>query len=340
MNKNNTFAKKTYFMLKIGVLGAGHLGKIHIKCLKQISDYNLVGFYDPDNTISEYVAKELEIKRFGSIDELIDAVDAVDIVTPTISHYECASKALKKSKHVFIEKPLTTSVEEAKSLIEIAKEANVKVQVGHVERFNPAFLAAMPYFDKPMFIETHRLAQFNPRGTDVPVILDLMIHDIDIILSVVKSNIRKISASGVAVVSDTPDICNARIEFDNGCVANLTASRISMKNMRKSRFFQRDAYISVDFLDKEAEIIRMKNADSEEDPFAMIIDLGADKPKKQLIFEKPESKPVNAIKMELESFYDSIINNSTPSVTIIDGYNSLDLAYKIIEKLNTSANML
>jgi predicted dehydrogenase len=327
-------------MLKIGVLGAGHLGKIHIKCIKQIENLELVGFYDTDEANADLVEKELEVKRFTTIESLIDAVDAVDIVTPTISHYDCASKALKKSKHVFIEKPLTTSVEEAKSLIEIAKEANVKVQVGHVERFNPAFLAAMPYFDQPMFIETHRLAQFNPRGTDVPVILDLMIHDIDIVLSVVRSNIRKISASGVAVISDTPDICNARIEFDNGCVANLTASRISMKNMRKSRFFQRDAYISVDFLEKEAEIIRMKNAESTPDPLSMILDMGADKPKKQLIFEKPECKPVNAIKTELETFCDSIINDSTPPVTIIDGYNSLDLAYKIIEKLNVSANML
>lgn len=327
-------------MLKIGVLGAGHLGKIHIKCIKQIKNLDLVGFYDTDEANALFVEKEFGVKRFTTIESLIDSVEAVDIVTPTISHYDCASKALKKYKHVFIEKPLTTSVEEAKSLIEIAQEANVKVQVGHVERFNPAFLAALPYFEQPMFIETHRLAQFNPRGTDVPVILDLMIHDIDIVLSVVKSNIRKISASGVSVVSDTPDICNARIEFDNGCVANLTASRISMKNMRKSRFFQRDAYISVDFLDKEAEIIRMKNADNNSDPFAMLIDLGEGKPKKQLIFEKPDSKPINAIQTELETFSDSIIHNSTPPVTIIDGYNSLDLAYKIIEKLNTSANML
>ena len=203
--------------------------------------------------------KEFGITRFLSLDELIDSVDVVDIVTPTISHFECASMALRKFRHVFIEKPIVTTLEEAKEMIKIAGEANVKVQVGHVERFNPAFLAAEPYFNKPMFIETHRLAQFNPRGTDVPVILDLMIHDIDIILSVVKSNIRKISASGVAVVSDTPDIANARIEFDNGCVANLTASRISIKNMRKSRFFQRDAYISVDFLNKEVEVVRIRD---------------------------------------------------------------------------------
>ena len=327
-------------MLKIGVLGAGHLGKIHIKCIKEIKEYEFVGFYDPDNAISGNVEKEFKIQNFKSIDDLINAVDAVDIVTPTVSHYECAAKALRKSKHVFIEKPLTTSLKEAKSLIELAKEANVKVQVGHVERFNPAFLSALPYFDNPMFIETHRLAQFNPRGTDVPVILDLMIHDIDIILSVVKSNIKKISASGVSVVSDTPDIASARIEFDNGCVANLTASRISLKNMRKSRFFQRNAYISVDFLKKESEIIRMKNVEGEPDPLSVIIDLGNEKGKKQIFFEKPDVTPVNAIKMEMETFHDAIIKNLAPPVTIIDGYNSLDLAYKIIDKLNMSSNIL
>lgn len=327
-------------MLKIGVLGAGHLGKIHIKCIKEISNYNFLGFYDPDHEISRQVETDFCIKRYDSIDELINDVDAVDIVTPTVSHYECASKALRKSKHVFIEKPLTTSVCEAKSLIDLANEANVKVQVGHVERFNPAFLAVIPYFQNPMFIETHRLAQFNPRGTDVPVILDLMIHDIDIVLSVVKSNIKKISASGVSVVSDTPDIANARIEFDNGCVANLTASRISMKNMRKSRFFQRDAYISVDFLKKDCEIIRMKGIEGEPDPLSITIDLGKDKGQKQFIFEKPETQPINAIKTELEAFYEAIVNNTTPTVTIIDGYNSLELAYSIIEKLNMAPNML
>ncbi len=331
---------KQKIMLKIGVLGAGHLGKIHIKCIKEIEGIQFVGFFDPDEEIANKVAQEFGITKFDSIDELIGKVDAVDIVTPTVSHFECAALALRRSKHVFIEKPLTTTVKEAKCLIELAKEADVKVQVGHVERFNPAFLAAQPYFENPKFIETHRLAQFNPRGTDVPVILDLMIHDIDIILSVVKSNIKKVSASGVSVVSDTPDIANARIEFDNGCVANLTASRISMKNMRKSRFFQRDAYISVDFLTKETEIIRMKNVEGEPDPLSITIDLGQGKGKKQIFFEKPEITAVNAIKMELETFYDAIINNSTPTVTIIDGYNSLELAYNIIDKLSLSPNML
>jgi predicted dehydrogenase len=324
-------------MLKIGVLGAGHLGKIHIKCIKEISNFDLVGFFDPNPEITKKAVSEFDVRSFGSITELIDAVDAVDIVTPTISHFNCASRALKRSKHVFIEKPLTTTLKEAKELIELANEANVKVQVGHVERFNPAFIVAKPYCTQPMFIETHRLAQFNPRGTDVPVVLDLMIHDIDIILSIVRSNIKKISASGVAIVSDTPDITNARIEFDNGCVANLTASRISMKNMRKSRIFQKDAYISVDFLKKSIEIIRLKNVEGEVDPLSVVIDLGNNKGKKQLFFEKPEVLPVNAIKTELENFYDSIINNTEPTVTIHDGYNSLEVAYKIIENIETSA---
>lgn len=324
-------------MLKIGVLGAGHLGKIHIKCIKSIKEYELVGFYDSDEENAKMVESEYQVKRYKTLEGLIDDVDVVDIVTPTISHFDCASKALKKFKNVFIEKPIVTTPDEAKELIEIANEANVKVQVGHVERFNPAFLAVRPYISKPMFIETHRLAMFNPRGTDVPVILDLMIHDIDIVLSVVNSSIRKISASGVAIVSDTPDIANARLEFDNGCVANLTASRISLKNMRKSRFFQRDAYISVDFLKKNLEIVRMDDLEEEpDDPMAMVIDLGENKGKKQIFIEKPEVEEINAIQRELESFYHSISENKTPPVTINDGYNALDVAYQIIDKINLS----
>ncbi|MFZ4399119.1 MAG: Gfo/Idh/MocA family oxidoreductase [Bacteroidales bacterium] len=322
-------------MLRIGIMGAGHLGKIHIKCILQIPEYEFVGFYDPDQENAKKVAAEFNTRSFESIEALIDEVDVVDIVTPTLSHFECASQALKRCKHVFIEKPIAASAAEAKEMIDLSTEANVKVQVGHVERFNPAFTAAVNFIQNPMFIETHRLAQFNPRGTDVPVILDLMIHDIDIVLSVVKSNVSKISASGVKVVSDTPDIANARIEFENGCVANLTASRISMKNMRKSRFFQRDAYIAVDFLEKTTEIVRMKEVTpGDNDPFAMILELGENKGSKQIFFEKPEIQAVNAIKMELETFYFSIVNDTTPLVSIIDGYNALNVAYQIIDKLN------
>lgn len=323
-------------MVKIGVVGAGHLGKIHIRLLLELLDeFELIGFFDPNDEIAKEVIEKFGLKRFESIEALMAQVDCVDIVTPTFAHFETASFALKNSKHVFIEKPITETTEEAKTLMLLAREANVKVQVGHVERFNPAFQAALPYFNKPLFIETHRLAQFNPRGTDVPVVLDLMIHDLDIILSVVKSGIKRISASGVAVVSDTHDITNARIEFDNGCVANLTASRISMKNMRKSRFFQKDAYISVDFLTKELEVVRMEDVEGEPNPLDIVFDLGPGKPSKKIYFDKPELEELNAIKEELRTFHEAIVKDETPIVSIEDGYNALDVAQRILEKLKS-----
>ena len=327
-------------MLKIGVLGAGHLGKIHIKCIRELPEYDLVGFYDPDPEKVKETINEFELENYSSVESLIEAVDAVDIVTPTISHYDCASLALKQSKHTFIEKPITNTIDEAKELMSLAREANVKVQVGHVERFNPAFKAAMPYCNQPMFIETHRLAQFNPRGTDVSVVLDLMIHDIDIVLSLVNSTVKRISASGVAVISETPDIANARIEFANGCVANLTASRISMKNMRKTRIFQRDAYISVDFLDKKAEIIKISEVNGEPDPLAVTIDPKNGKPEKQLYFETPQVEESNAIQDELRSFAKAIKSNTDPAVTIEDGYNALDIAYQTLDKLSLAPNLM
>ena len=327
-------------MLKIGVIGAGHLGKIHIKCISGIPEFKLVGFFDTDQENAQSVSKEFGIRNFSSINELIAEVDIIDIVTPTVTHFEAASRALKQFKHVFIEKPVVTSPDEALKLIEIAREAGVKVQVGHVERYNPAMVAAIPFIDNPMFIEIHRLANFNPRGTDVPVILDLMIHDIDIVLHTVKANLRKISASGVAVVTNTADIVNARLEFDNGCVANLTASRISLSPMRKARFFQRDAYISVDFLNKKTEVARLKNVDGGIiNPLLPILEPGNGKSAKQIHFEKPEIKQTNAIETELLSFAKSIIENTTPDVTISDGYQALKVAYQIVEKVENSVKI-
>ena len=282
-------------MLKIGVLGAGHLGKIHLNCIKQIEEYDLVGFFDPAADTARQVEEEMGIRAFASIDALIDAVDVVDIVTPTIRHFECASKALLKRRHVFIEKPIVATPEEANALKKLADEAGVKVQVGHVERFNPAFIAAEPFIGEPLFVEAHRLALFNPRGTDVPVVLDLMVHDLDILLTIVKSRVSHLSASGVSVVSPTPDITNVRIEFENGAVANLTASRLSLKNMRKTRIFQKDAYITVDFLDKVAEIVRINDEVDESNPLSATITLG-DGSEKQITFERPEIHPINAIK--------------------------------------------
>ncbi len=326
-------------MVKIGVLGAGHLGKIHLRCIGNIPGLKLSGFVDTDDANAARVEEEFGIPRFDSPEALLDAVDAVDIVTPTVSHFELASKAIKASKHVFIEKPLTHTLAEARELVELAYEGNVKIQVGHVERFNPAFLKAQEYDLRPMFIETHRLAEFNPRGTDVSVVLDLMIHDIDITLSVVRSNVKSVQASGVNVVSDTPDIANVRIEFDNGCVANLTASRISMKNMRKTRLFQRDAYIAIDFLKKTTEVLRLEEYQGEEDPLAMILDLGGNKGRKKILFENPESDAVNSIQRELELFRESIESNLPTAVSVQDGYDAMNIAYQIMEKIQSKANI-
>jgi predicted dehydrogenase len=324
-------------MLKIGVVGAGHLGKIHIRLLLELTDiFEFVGFYDVDLVNSQSVANQFNIKSFPSISELINEVDCLDIVTPTLSHYACAMDALRARKHIFIEKPLSETMEEAKKMVMLTNEAEVIVQVGHVERFNPAFQAALPYLKNPMFIETHRLAQFNPRGTDVPVVLDLMIHDIDIILSVVKSRVKNIAASGVSVVSESHDITNARLEFENGCVANLTASRISLKNMRKSRFFQKDTYISVDFLTKELEVVSIEDIQGEPDPFDIILEIGKENKRKKILIDKPELAEVNAIKEELIAFHDAIINKKHPIVSVEDGFSAMEVAYGILSKLEKS----
>jgi len=317
-------------MLKAGVLGAGHLGKIHLKLLNQSEKYELIGFYDADTKAAQLIEEEFGYKAFPSMDALIDACDIVDVVTPTIHHFNCAEKVVTAGKHLFIEKPITQTVEEAEKLLALAKKHNVKGQVGHVERFNPAFMAVRDKIENPMFIEAHRLAEFNPRGTDVPVVLDLMIHDIDAILSVVNSEVKNVNASGVSVISETPDIANARIEFENGCVANLTASRISMKKMRKARFFQRDAYISVDFLEKQCEVVKMKDAPETPDDFAMIL-TNAEGIKKQIYFDNPEIDNNNAILDELETFADAVNNGTTPIVSLQQGTNALKVAMQIIE---------
>jgi len=317
-------------MLKVGVLGAGHLGKIHLRLLKQSEKYELVGFFDPFKENAEKVAKEFGYRLFDSIEELITAVEVVDIVTPTLSHFDCAKMAIENGRHIFIEKPITKTVLEAEAIKTLASQFHVQGQVGHVERFNPAFTAVKDKIDTPMFIETHRLAEFNPRGTDVPVVLDLMIHDIDIILSVIDSKVKNVHASGISVISETPDIANARIEFENGCVANLTASRISMKNMRKTRFFQKDAYISIDFLEKKSEIVRMKDVPNNPDEFAMILQ-NAEGIKKQIYFDNPEIENNNAILDELESFADAIENGTKPVVSLRQGADALRVAQMIID---------
>lgn len=319
-------------MLKTGVFGTGHLGKFHLNNWREIEGAELVGFFDPDDTTAAEVSTKYNLRRFTSVDELLDACDAADIIAPTSFHFDLCKAAITKGKHVFVEKPLAHTIDEAKELVKLAKEANIKFQVGHVERFNPAFLALRNMQLEPMFIEVHRLAQFNPRGTDVSVILDLMIHDIDIILSLVKSNVKNIYANGVAVMSDTPDIANVRIEFDNSCVANLTSSRISMKKMRKMRLFQKDAYIGIDFLEKKTEVIRLSTA---EDKGAFTFDIDTNHGKKTIAISNPVIEESNAIKMELQAFHDAISNNTDTPVNVIDGFRAMDVAHQILEKIGT-----
>lgn len=320
-------------MLKVGVFGVGHLGKFHLNNWKEINGVEIVGFYDPHDDTANHVSDKYQLPRFLDPDSLIDACDAIDVVAPTNFHFEWCEKAIKKGKHVFVEKPLANDMAEARQLVKLAKESGIKFQVGHVERFNPAFLAIKDMPLNPMFIEVHRLAQFNPRGTEVSVILDLMIHDIDIILSIIKSDVKSISASGVGVMTETPDIANVRIEFHNGCVANLTSSRISMKKMRKIRLFQKDSYIGIDFLNKKTEIIKLKEA---QDSNVFAFDIETPTGKKTIAMANPVVPEVNAIKMELEEFRNAIVNNTKTIVSEMDGLMAMDVAHQILEKIGNN----
>jgi predicted dehydrogenase len=320
-------------MVKIGVFGVGHLGKFHLNNWKEIKNVELVGFYDPNDDTAMEVSEKYQLPRFLDPDLLMNACDAIDVVAPTNYHFEWCEKAIKKGKHVFVEKPLANTMEEARQLVKLVEESGIKFQVGHVERFNPAFLAVKDRQLNPMFIEVHRLAQFNPRGTEVSVILDLMIHDIDIILSIVKSDVKSISASGVGVMTDTPDMANVRIEFNNGCVANLTSSRISMKKMRKIRIFQKDGYIGIDFLNKKAEIIKLKEA---KDSNVFTFEIDTPSGKKTIAMDNPAVPEVNAIKKELEEFRDAILNNTKTIVSETDGYMAMDVAHQILAKIGNN----
>ena len=320
-------------MLKIGVFGVGHLGKFHLNNWKEIPDTVLVGFFDPNDEVAKEVVSNYGLTRFSDADALIESCDAIDVVAPTNHHFEICEKAIKKGKHVFVEKPLANTMDEARLLVKLAAESGIKFQVGHVERFNPAFLAIKDMQLNPMFIEVHRLAQFNPRGTEVSVILDLMIHDIDIILSIVKSDVKSISASGVGVMTETPDIANVRIEFHNGCVANLTSSRISMKKMRKIRLFQKDSYIGIDFLNKKTEIIKLREPG---DANVFAFDIETPTGKKTIAISNPVIPEVNAIKKELEEFKEAIIQNTKTVVSEMDGLMAMDVAHQILEKIGNN----
>jgi predicted dehydrogenase len=321
-------------MLRVGVFGVGHLGKFHLNNWKEINGVKIVGFFDPNNDNANQVIEQYGLKRYMDEEKLMDACDIIDVITPTDHHFSICMQAIRKGKHVFVEKPLAHTIKEGRDLVSMVKEANIKMQVGHVERFNPAFLAIKDLNVNPMFIEVHRLAQFNPRGTEVSVILDLMIHDIDIILSLVKSDVKNISANGVAVMTNTPDIANVRIEFNNGCVANLTSSRISMKKMRKMRLFQPNSYIGIDFLEKKTEVIKLKQPN---DTNVFSFDIETQTGKKTIAIANPLIQSENAIKLELESFVSSILNNTQTVVSEIDGFLAMEVAHQILEKISNTS---
>ena len=320
--------------LPVGVVGVGRLGTLHAKMFSLAEGAELVGVADMDQSRASTVAAEFNCKPFPSVEELFRHVKAISIATSTRAHHEIAKKALNAGIHLFIEKPVTTTVAEARELVALAKKNNCKIQVGHIERFNPALLALEKYHIAPMFIESHRLAQFNPRGTDVNVVLDLMIHDIDIIMSLVRSTVGEIQANGISVVSDSIDIANARLQFENGCVANVTASRISQKKMRKMRMFQKDAYISVDFSDGLAEVFRLVDSDDPQAKSTMMLgEIEAGSHKRKIVYEQPEIKEVNALKHELELFIDAVQNDKEPIVTGEEGMKALEVAQRIIETI-------
>jgi predicted dehydrogenase len=323
--------------LKVGIIGTGHLGKFHIKMLTQIDNCEVVGVFDANPDVAKDAGNEFKVKVFDTLDELLDSIEAVSIAAVTGAHYELAKKCLLKGLHVFLEKPITAGIHEAEEIVKIAADKKLKLQVGHIERFNPALISLEKYIIQPMFIQTDRLAQFNPRGTDVAVVLDLMIHDIDIILSLVNSEVKDIQASGVAVVSNNIDIANARIEFENGAVANVTASRISQKRMRKMRIFQRDNYIALDFITGVSEVYRLISTNEKLDTaFISFGEIGIGDMKKQVVYEQPEIKEINALKYELELFVNAVLNDEKPLVSGEAGLRALKVAELILDKIKES----
>lgn len=323
--------------LKIGVIGTGHLGKLHTKMFTEIENCELVAIYDSNAGQAKNVSEEYKVSAANSIDELLGKVDAVSVAAITSAHYEIAKKCFEKGIHVFVEKPITEIIPQAEELVKISNEKKLNLQVGHIERFNPALVSMEKYMLEPKFIQTDRLAQFNPRGTDVAVVFDLMIHDIDIILSLVKSEVKDVQANGVAIVSDNLDIANARIQFENGAVANVTASRISQKKMRKMRIFQEDGYIALDFVTGVAELFRLMPVDTELSKSIIPLgEIGVGDKKRKLVYEQPEQKKINALKYELQLFINSVLNNEKPVVSGEDGLRALKVAEIIIQEIEKS----
>jgi predicted dehydrogenase len=324
--------------LRIGVAGVGHLGGVHARLWSGHEGIELVGVFDSDRDRCATIAAEHGVRAFASYESLLDAVDAISLVTPTSTHATLGLQALRHGVHCFIEKPITATHAEAEPLIAAANERGLVLQVGHVERFNPAILALAGTPLDPMFIESHRMAQFKQRATDVAVVHDLMIHDIDLVLHLVRSPIVEVRASGVAVVTDTVDIANARIEFENGCVANLTASRISQNPLRKMRLFRRDAYISIDFAKPGVEVFRLTDEGAPTSgiaiPASMLLgDIGGGARGRSIVYEQPKLEEVNAIAREHEEFVLAIRSGTPPPVTGEEAAAALKIAEEIIEQI-------
>lgn len=322
--------------VRIGVVGVGHLGETHARLLTEIEEAELIGVYDINSNRSEKIARELNVISFSSLDELLERVEAISIVSPTSTHYEIAGRAIQAGRHCFIEKPISTTVEQADILCKMASSRDVKLQVGHIERFNPAVLALSNMDMNPMFIESHRLAQFKPRGMDVAVVLDLMVHDIDLILNFVKSPVSSIDASGVGVISDTIDIANARIKFENGAVANVTASRISQRKMRKMRLFQRDSYISIDFTEGLAEVYRAVRPDSLLTGDINLGVIGVGEAARIVTYYQAESPQINPLKHELTLFLKSIIDDTPTAVSGEEAAKVMRVADVIVKQIDKS----
>jgi len=322
--------------LKIGIVGAGRLGTYHARCLKSIPDAKLIGIHDVDLPRAESLAQETASMVFSQYSQLLEKAEAVIIATDTQSHYRLGIEAVQQGRHLFVEKPITATVEQGRELVTTARERGLKLQVGHVERYNRAFRSLGNRILSPRFIESHRLSQFNPRGTDVAVILDLMIHDLDLVLHLVNAPLQDIHASGVAIVSDTIDIANARLTFTNGCVANITASRISRTKMRKMRIFSSDSYISMDFITGKTDIFRLADP-TESTIFPQTLPLGEiekGQRKLKILYETPETADANAIELELKDFVNSVIHNLPATVPGEQGLSALELAIQVINAID------
>lgn len=325
-------------MIRIGVIGVGHLGRHHARKFAEMSAVQMAGIFDASHDRAMEIGSQLNVPVYKNVDELLSCCDAVDIAATTTAHYQLANKALDAGKHVFLEKPITSELWQAEELVKLASDKGLKLQIGHIERFNPVTMKVEHDVHDPMFIESHRLSTFHHRGTDVPVVLDLMIHDIDLILDFVNSPVKDIRASGVGILTPSIDIANARIEFENGAIANVTSSRVSMKQERKLRFFQRDAYFSLDFGAKQVTVMKKSPNIMQYLP-QLLAGTGDIKAEQLVDVQKHDLSKAekDALSMELESFVDAIVHDRKPVVDGYAGMRALHVALIIMDKIKAQA---